>query len=334
MTVNGECYMRDPKKKISSGHIQYSVIIPVFNEEDNIRPLLKGLLPVMNSMDGDYEILFIDDGSVDRTYDEIHAAHKKERRVKCVKFVKNCGQTAAMQAGFDHCKGDVFFALDGDLQNDPKDIPKLLEKLDEGYDMVSGWRFDRADPGLEKKLFSRVANKIEHMVTGLDVHDYGCTLKAYKRKVAKSYHLHSQHHRFLPPIAKWEGFKVGELKVRHHQRKYGKTKYGFGRLFRGFADLLALRLWYKHRKDPMDFLRKLKLGMFTTFLITITLLTLPFLDEGTTSFPLALILGILGAAVSMGIIMTHRSGVLSTTIDLFERSLSQSRVYEVATFLD
>jgi len=218
-------------------------------------------------------------------------------------------------------------------------LPKFEEnlnglKLNEGFDMVSGWRSKRKDPGISKNLLSRIASMIEHIVTGLDVHDYGCTLKAYRRRVVKTLSLHSQHHRFIPAIANWEGFTVAEIEVAHHPRKYGKTKYGLTRLYRGFVDLIGLSLWYKHKKDPQRFIRDMKAIRLSAYLAAILVVLAPVLELGVAPATMVLLLGIIGTLVVIGVSVIEKNGILPATIDLFERSLSMSKEYRVARILN
>ncbi|MDQ7039269.1 MAG: glycosyltransferase family 2 protein, partial [Aquificota bacterium] len=175
-----------------------SVVIPAYNERDNVEPLYRKLKSVLDRLDEDYEILFVDDGSTDGTFEVLKNIADRDRKVKVIRFRRNYGQTAAMYAGFDHAKGDVIVTMDADLQNDPEDIPRLLEKIKEGYDIVSGWRKDRKDPLISRKIPSWIANWIISKVTGVELHDYGCTLKAYRSDIAKRYRLYGDMHRFLP----------------------------------------------------------------------------------------------------------------------------------------
>lgn len=235
------------------GTVDYSVVIPVFNEEPNILPLYNELKPVMDSLGKEYEILFIDDGSTDRTYEAIKWVHDKDDHVRAIRFRKNFGQTAALSAGFDHAKGKVVITMDGDLQNSPTDIPRLLAKMDEGYDVVSGWRFNRQDPQLSKKLPSRLSNRFARRLTGLNLHDFGCTLKAYKRETVNDIELYGDMHRYIPALIAWQGYSVGEVKVNHRPRNRGQTKYGSGRFLRGFLDLINIRFWARYSTRPLHF---------------------------------------------------------------------------------
>jgi len=220
-----------------------SLIIPVFNEERSLMPLYKRIKEVLK---GPYEIIFIDDGSTDKTFVELN----KLSDIKIIRFRKNFGQTAALDAGIKHAKGKIIITLDGDLQNDPADIPRLLEKLKEGYDCVSGWRIKRKDSYV-KLLTSILANKLRRLLINDQVHDSGCTLKAYKKECFENLDLYGEMHRYLPALLSLRGFKIGEIKVRHHQRKFGKSKYRSSRLIRGFLDLITVWFWMKFQARPL-----------------------------------------------------------------------------------
>ncbi len=228
-----------------------SVVIPVYNEEENIPKLYEELKEVLERLPYDYEIIFVDDGSTDRTPQILEELAKKDPRVKVVRFRRNYGQTAAMYAGFQYASGDVVITMDGDLQNDPHDIPKLLEKINEGYDIVSGWRKDRKDPFLSRILPSKIANWIISKVTGVHLHDYGCTLKAYRKEVAKNFRLYGDMHRFLPAVAKSFGAKITEVVVNHRPRLYGKSKYGIGRTVRVLLDIFLVKFLNDYLNKPL-----------------------------------------------------------------------------------
>ncbi len=228
-----------------------SVVIPVYNEEENIPKLYEELKEVLERLPYDYEIIFVDDGSTDRTPQILEELAKKDPRIKVIRFRRNYGQTAAMYAGFQYASGDVVITMDGDLQNDPHDIPKLLEKINEGYDIVSGWRKDRKDPFLSRILPSKIANWIISKVTGVHLHDYGCTLKAYRKEVAKNFRLYGDMHRFLPAVAKSFGAKITEVVVNHRPRLYGKSKYGIGRTVRVLLDIFLVKFLNDYLNKPL-----------------------------------------------------------------------------------
>jgi glycosyltransferase involved in cell wall biosynthesis len=199
----------------------------------------------------DYEIIFVDDGSEDGTFEVLEKIADTDKRVKVIRFKRNYGQTSAMYAGFQHAKGDVIVTMDADLQNDPEDIPTLLKKLEEGYDLVSGWRKERKDPFLSRKLPSMVANWIISKATGVHLHDYGCTLKVYRAELLKELELYGDMHRFLPALTKRQGAKITEIVVRHHPRLYGKSKYGIGRTIRVILDILLVKFLNEYINKPM-----------------------------------------------------------------------------------
>lgn len=226
-----------------------SVVIPAYNEEQNIPILYQKLTQVL--VGKDYEIIFVDDGSEDGTFEVLEKIADTDKRVKVIRFKRNYGQTSAMYAGFQHAKGDVIVTMDADLQNDPEDIPTLLKKLEEGYDLVSGWRKERKDPFLSRKLPSMVANWIISKATGVHLHDYGCTLKVYRAELLKELELYGDMHRFLPALTKRQGAKITEIVVRHHPRLYGKSKYGIGRTIRVILDILLVKFLNEYINKPM-----------------------------------------------------------------------------------
>jgi len=237
-----------------------SVIIPIFNEEDNIKQLAESILKVLEGLD--FEVLFINDGSKDNSEEEILALAQKHSKIKLITLRRNYGQTAAIQAGFDHSIGDIVIPMDGDLQNDPNDIPILIEKINEGYDVVSGWRKIRSDKKFTRIIPSKIANMIISKISGLHLHDYGCTLKAYRKEILKDIKLYGEMHRFIPIYASWEGAKVTEIAVHHHPRTAGKTKYGLSRIPRVILDLLVIRFFDKSLDRPIHLFGKFGLLMF------------------------------------------------------------------------
>jgi glycosyltransferase involved in cell wall biosynthesis len=284
--------------------ISYSVVIPVYNEEPNIIPLYQGIKPVMDGLGKSYEILFIDDGSRDRTYYAIKRLREKDHNVRVIRFRKNFGQTAAISAGFDFAKGEVIITMDGDLQNDPRDIPRLISKLNQGYDVVSGWRYNRKDPGLSKKIPSRISNRLAGRMTGLKLHDFGCTLKAYRKSALSDLRLYGEMHRYIPAVLHWQGFRVAEIKVRHHARTRGQTKYGAKRLFRGLFDLFNFKFWSGYSTRPLHFFGGMGIVSFLVgFFISLYLVLLRFLyNEPLGDRPL-LLLGALCIILGIQLIM-------------------------------
>ena len=237
-----------------------SVVIPIFNEEENINKLSQSITKALSDID--YEVLFINDGSTDNSENEILKLSSTDPKIKLINLRRNYGQTAAMQAGFDQSKGTIVIPMDGDLQNDPKDIPKLIEKINEGYDVVSGWRKIRSDKKLTRILPSKIANMIISKISGIHLHDYGCTLKAYRKEILEDIKLYGEMHRFIPIYASWEGAKVTEIPVNHHPRIAGKTKYGLSRIPRVILDLLVIRFFDKSLDRPIHLFGQFGLLMF------------------------------------------------------------------------
>lgn len=245
-------------------NLDLSVVIPVYNEADNVERLYKSLEEVLSKLDKSYEVLLIDDGSTDGTTDKLAEIHKRNPKYKVIQFRRNYGQTAAISAGFDYSAGNVIVTIDADLQNDPKDIPKILEKMEEGYDVVSGWRKDRKDPFLTRKVPSKIANWLVSILAGIHLHDYGCTLKAYSKDVVKNVQLYGEMHRYIPALASWIGIDVTEIPVSHHKRKFGKSKYGLSRTPRVILDLITLKFLLSYSTRPIQIFGSL--GIITAFL--------------------------------------------------------------------
>jgi glycosyltransferase involved in cell wall biosynthesis len=227
-----------------------SVIIPLFNEEENIIPLYGQIIKTLDPMLIDYEVIWVNDGSVDQSADRLNELAAKDNRTKVIHFKKNFGQTAAIMAGINFSKGEVLIPMDADLQNDPADIPILLNKLNEGYDVCSGWRKNRKD-NLKRKIPSKIANRLISVISGVKLHDYGCTLKAYKREVIQGIRLYGEMHRFIPIYATWEGARVTEIPVNHHPRKYGKSKYGLNRTMKVLLDLMVVKFFSSYFQKPI-----------------------------------------------------------------------------------
>lgn len=227
-----------------------SIVIPILNEEKNIESLTLNLQSVLDDLDRTYEIIFIDDGSTDKSFDILFSMTKNNSHIKVIKFARNFGQTAAIAAGVNYAKGDVIVLMDGDLQNDPHDISRLLEKIEAGYDVVSGWRRKRKDPLLSKKIPSYLANKLISFLTNVKLHDFGCTLKAYRAEVIKSIELYGEMHRFLPIYAYKTGYTIAEIEVSHHKRLFGRSKYGLDRTFKIALDLLTLTFLHNYSTRP------------------------------------------------------------------------------------
>lgn len=241
-------YKMDEKPKM----LEVSVVIPIYNEEGNIRELYTKLNDVLSIITENYEVIFVDDGSTDNSFNILKEINTENKNVVVVKFRRNFGQTAALSAGFDHFKGDVIITMDGDLQNDPEDIALLLTKINEGYDIVSGWRVDRKDPFFTKKLPSKFSNWLASKLTGVKLHDFGCTFKAYRREVVENINLYGEMHRYIPALASQMGVSIAEVKVRHHPRQHGKSKYGMARLMRGMLDLITVKFLLSYSMRPLQ----------------------------------------------------------------------------------
>lgn len=229
-----------------------SIILPLLNEEENIQLLYDEIKESVGPMEEDHEIIFIDDGSTDNSLNLLKGLQEKDDKVVVVSFRKNFGQTAAMSAGFDYAKGDVIVAMDADLQNDPHDIPMMIGKIKEGYDVVTGWRFDRKDKFLSRRLPSIIANKIISVTTGVQLHDYGCSLKAFRKEVIKSIKLYGEMHRFIPAIASGMGISFTEVKVNHRARRFGTSKYGISRTIRVILDLMTVKFLLSYSTRPIQ----------------------------------------------------------------------------------
>ncbi|MBA4395457.1 MAG: glycosyltransferase [Desulfobacca sp.] len=228
-----------------------SVVTPFYNEAENIPGFFEELCQVLEATGLTWEILAIDDGSTDATFSLLKGEALQRSQVKAVQLRKNFGQTAALSAGFDLAKGDIIITMDGDLQNDPRDIPSLIAQIREGYDIVSGWREKRQDPFLSRRLPSIIANRMISWVTGVKLHDYGCTLKAFKKEVAKNIRLYGELHRFIPAIASWMGVIIAEIPVNHRSRKFGRSKYGISRTIRVLLDLITVKFLLTYSTRPI-----------------------------------------------------------------------------------
>jgi glycosyltransferase involved in cell wall biosynthesis len=229
-----------------------SIVAPLYNEEDNVEILHERLSSVLSGVGQDYEIIFVDDGSTDGTLSLLESIQKKDSNVLVLSLRRNFGQTAAFAAGFDFAAGDVIVTIDGDLQNDPADIPKLLELIKD-YDLVSGWRKKRKDPFIMRRLPSMIANWLISRVTGVRLHDYGCSLKAYRRDVVKNLRLYGEMHRFIPAVASWYGVRIAEVETTHHPRLRGKSKYGISRTVKVLLDLVTVKFLQSFSTKPMQF---------------------------------------------------------------------------------
>ena len=236
--------------------MNFSIVVPIYNEEDNISALYRAITAALDGYDTDYEIIMVDDGSADGSFGALKVIAAQDTRVKVIRFRRNFGQTAAMSAGFDAAAGGIIIPMDGDLQNDPADIPRLIQKLHEGYDVVSGWRSDRKDTFITRKIPSMMANALISTMTGVHLHDYGCTLKAYRREVLDGINLYGEMHRFVPALASQVGAKVTEMAVNHHPRLHGTSKYGISRTLRVILDLMTVKFLLAYSTKPIQLFGK------------------------------------------------------------------------------
>jgi glycosyltransferase involved in cell wall biosynthesis len=240
------------EQPITEGMQSVSVIIPVFNEAESLPLLQNALHQALDGLTFPWEVVYVDDGSADRSMPILlDIANKDPEHVCVVQLRRNFGQTAAIAAGIDHAQGEILVLMDADLQNDPADIPMMLEKINQGYDVVSGWRVNRRDPYMTRKLPSRIANGLISRVTGVHLHDYGCTLKAYRREVITGFRLYGEMHRFIPAFAGWVGANIIEVPVNHHPRRYGKTKYGLERTLKVILDLFTVKFLSSYANKPI-----------------------------------------------------------------------------------
>jgi glycosyltransferase involved in cell wall biosynthesis len=233
--------------------LSYSIVVPFYNEQENVAQLYVKIIEVMDGLGEPYEIVFVDDGSKDGTFRLLSEIARDDNRVAVVRLRRNFGQTAALKAGFDHSRGEVIISMDGDLQHDPAEIPRFLEKIEEGYDIVSGWRVERTDHWLTRQLPSRVANRIMARLSRVDLHDFGTTFKAYRREILSEIHLYGELHRFIPALASWAGASVAEVPITNIRRKNGKSNYGISRTIRVLLDLLSVKFLLDYSTKPLQF---------------------------------------------------------------------------------
>ncbi len=279
-----------PEEK--SAFKKVSVVIPLYNEEESLNPLTNEIKKAFKAINVNYEIVFVDDGSSDNSLKIIKEICKTDRRFKYVSFRKNYGKSAALQIGFKNVTGDVVITMDADLQDDPNEIPNLLKKLEEGFDLVSGWKKKRHDPFI-KKQSSKFFNFVTRLMSGIKIHDFNCGLKAYRREVTESIKVYGELHRYMPVLANWQGFTVSEIPVKHHPRRYGKTKFGISRFFKGFIDLITVIFSTRYIKRPMHLFGFLGALSFLIGLIVNAWLTVEWISGKALSNRPMLFLGML-----------------------------------------
>ena len=290
-----------------------SIVIPAFNESESLPTLLQQIKDVVNPLKLQYEIIVVDDGSTDGTDKVLRELKPQNGPLKAFIFRKNHGKSAALSEGFKYAKGEIIITLDADLQDDPAEIPNLIKKIEEGFDLVSGWKKKRHDP-ITKRLPSRLFNFVTSLLSGIRIHDFNCGLKAYRKEVTASVNIYGELHRFIPVLAHWQGFKVTEIKVQHHPRKYGKSKFGIKRFYHGFLDLITVLFLTRYKTSPLHIFGMMGLTIFSIgVLIEIYLTILWFGGAGIGRRPLFflgitfiivgaqfIVLGLLGEMLSAG----------------------------------
>ena len=291
-----------------------SLVIPLFNEEENIEILYREIRNVLDKMNKPYEIIYVDDRSSDRTFDILKKVKNLSEsigsncKVKILRFKRNFGQTNAMQAGFDYANGEIIVSMDGDLQNDPNDIPMMLEKIDEGYHVVCGWRRDRKDKKLTRIIPSKIANWIIGKITGVYIHDNGCSLKAFKKEVIKSVRLYSDLHRFIPAMTTLVGAKITEVVVNHRPRKYGSTKYGLSRTWKVMSDIITVKMLIHFSSKPIVWFATFGLifGLIGCIIFILSIYTILNDGESTVYMTISLLLlTLFGNLISWGLIAEY-----------------------------
>ena len=292
-----------------------SVIVPIYNEEDSIAHLYEQVSAVLQALDQPWELVLVNDGSTDQSQLRLDELSARDRAVKVISLRKNFGQTAAMMAGVDYAEGDIIIPMDGDLQNDPRDIPRLLDKLAEGFDVVSGWRNDRQDSPFKRIFLSHLANRFISFISGVPLHDYGCSLKAYRRDVIKSVRLYGEMHRFIPIYASWFGARITEIPVTHHPRQYGQSKYGMERTFKVVFDLMVVKFLSTYAQKPMYIFGSVGFASLAiSFLSGVWALYLKFFEHVSfISTPLPLLVVMTGITGFMCILMGLLAEIIMRT---------------------
>ena len=242
----------ESQKLESKTAVEISVVIPVFNERESLDILYQKICEQLEELGKSFELIFIDDGSTDGSYKTLSALHRKDSRVQVIRFRRNFGKSSALSAGFSASSGELVFTMDSDLQDDPAEMGAFIEKLNQGYDLVSGWKFKRKDP-LSKRIPSRLFNFVTSLASGIRLHDFNCGFKLYRGHVARSLNVYGELHRYLPALVHWKGFRVTEIKVRHHKRQFGSSKFGAGRFIKGYLDLVTVLFLNRYMKSPLHF---------------------------------------------------------------------------------
>lgn len=303
-----------------------SVVVPLLNEQDSLQQLTEEITGQLNKLNKTFEIIFVDDGSDDQSFDVLLSLKEKYPQLRIIRFRKNFGKSAALSEGFKRAKGKIVFTMDADLQDDPAEIPKMIEQLDSGYDLISGWKKRRHDP-ITKRLPSKLFNFITRFLTGIKIHDFNCGFKLYRQEVIKAIPVYGELHRYLPVLAHWHGFRVGELVVNHRPRQFGKTKFGIKRFYRGFFDLLTVLFITRYKQKPMHLFGGIGLiFMLLGLAILLYLTTLWFMGEGIGRRPL-LFLGVLLLIVGL---QSFSTGLISEMLTSSrDNNLQQAVVDEI-----
>jgi len=310
-------------------NLQISIVVPFYNEEDNIEELYEQLTRVLKGLGVSYELIFIDDGSTDRSHDILIKVFESDKTVKVIRLRKNFGQTAALQAGFDHAKGEVIITMDGDLQHDPEDIPRLLAPLEQGFDIVSGWRKERKDNFLLRRFPSWVANRIMRFLSGVKIHDFGTTFKVYKHDVLKGIRLYGELHRFIPALISRTGVKITEVPIKNVVRQKGKSNYGLSRIRKVLFDLMTVKFIISFIDRPLQFFGLIGLVLGGIGFTIALILTMGFyIFEWSIRDNLGnLILGVFLMILGLQFIMT---GLLAEIISRIYFTTHEMRIYSVA----
>lgn len=304
-----------------------SVVVPVFNEEDSLAELVRQISVVCEEQKISFEIIFVDDGSTDGSFALLEELHQKDKRIRVIQFRRNFGKAEALSAGFSVVRGDRVLTLDADLQDDPAEIPFLIRVLDEGLDLVSGWKKTRKDP-LSKRIPSKIWNFMTSVMTGIKLHDFNCGIKMYRREVVESVHIYGELHRYIPALVSWEGFSVGEMPVNHRPRLFGRSKYGASRFFKGFLDLITIMFLSRYTRRPLHLFGMwgLVFGSIGA-VITVTLMVLRIIKTIYLSNRPLLFIGVLFILLGMQFFSIGLLGEMIT------RSHSKNRNYSIRRFL-
>ena len=302
-----------------------SLVIPVYNEHEIIDRLHDEIVDALSGIDKEWEAILVDDGSKDESFNDLKRVAEKDKRFKVIRFRRNFGQTAAMAAGIDHAEGDIIVLMDADLQNDPHDIPAMIDKLNEGYDLVSGWREKRQD-NIIRTFPSRIANRLIGKVTGVQLHDYGCSLKAYRKEVIKGFRLYGEMHRFIPAFANAYGANIVEMPVKHHPRTTGKSKYGLGRTFKVILDLITVKFLSSYEDKPIYLF-----GGAGIVLGGVSLLVLLFLAVRRIFWKISVIESPLFMMSAMFLILGFQSVLMGLIAELLVRTYHESQGKTVYT---